>query len=333
MATLPRLQDFFRMTPTLDSPLQQVLLQLLRWLTEEGYAFTTVTPATHERVLARDPDATARSLRDVFGFSRAFTPDLLPRHALDALRAADLLAPADGGRLRSAVRFSTLHELLFAHSAYPTTAADSVFFGPDTFRFADLVVQELARAPLRDGARILDVGCGAGPGGIVAARASAPASPRLVLSDINPRALHFAAANATHAGLPDASFAQGDLFAPVSGSLDLIVANPPYLNDAAQRTYRHGGGRWGEALSLRIVREGMPRLAPGGRLVLYTGVAMAEGVDPLLTALRPYLQDAGWTWRYRELDPDVFGEELAQAAYRDAERIAAVALIVERATT
>ena len=34
---------------------------------------------------------------------------------------------------------------------------------------------------------------------------------------------------------------------------------------------------------------------------------------------------AGWRWRYRELDPDVFGEELDEPAYADAERIAAVA--------
>ena len=320
--------------PHPDHPaLQPALLHLLRWLTDEGYAFTTVTPATHERVLARDPDASARSLRDVFGFSRAFAADLLPAHALAALRGAALLLPATAGRVRSAVRFSTLRGLLFAHSAYPTTEADSVFFGPDTCRFADLIAQELVRLPVRDGARILDVGCGAGPGGILAARASEHTRPHLVLSDINPRALQFAAANAAHAEVARASIALGDLFAPVAGSLDLIVANPPYLNDAAQRTYRHGGGRWGEALSLRIVREGLQRLAPGGRLVLYTGVAIVDGADPLLAGLQAQLPEDGCTWRYRELDPDVFGEELGQPAYRDVERIAAVALVVERATT
>jgi methylase of polypeptide subunit release factors len=116
----------------------------------------------------------------------------------------------------------------------------------------------------------------------------------------------------------------------VDGLFDLVVANPPYLNDASERAYRHGGGRFGEALSIRIVREGLERLAPGGRLVLYTGVAMAEGCDPLLQAVTPYLQGHGWPWHYRELDPDVFGDELDEPAYADAERIAAVALIVER---
>jgi hypothetical protein len=35
--------------------------------------------------------------------------------------------------------------------------------------------------------------------------------------------------------------------------------------------------------------------------------------------------------RYRELDPDIFGEELEKQAYADVERIAAVAAIATKA--
>ncbi|MNF15327.1 hypothetical protein D3C80_2178860 [compost metagenome] len=35
-------------------------------------------------------------------------------------------------------------------------------------------------------------------------------------------------------------------------------------------------------------------------------------------------------WTYRELDPDVFGEELLTPGYQRVERIAVVALIVTR---
>ncbi|MBA2962041.1 MULTISPECIES: methyltransferase [Ramlibacter] len=315
---------------TSDLALTDALIAMGRRLLGAGYAFTTVTPATQARVNARPEAQLAHTLRDVFGWSRPFAPGLLPEEAMVLLRSARLLAEEPGGLLRSRVRYATLAGGLYAHSGYPTTDPDAVFFGPDTVRFADLVLAELQREPLRHGARILDLGCGAGPGGLVAAQACDGLQPRLVLADINPRALRFAAANAALAGRTRVAFALGDLFQAVQGDFDLVVANPPYLNDAAQRTYRHGGGDWGVGLSERIVREGLPRLAPGGRLVLYTGAAIVGGRDPLLESLRPTLDLRGWPWRYREIDPDVFGEELLEPAYARAERIAAVALVVRR---
>jgi methylase of polypeptide subunit release factors len=312
-----------------EARLVETLVSLAAWLRGEGYRFITVTPATHARVLARDARA-ARDLRDVFGWSRPFEPGLLPSAALEALRRADLLRAADSGLLRSAVRFSSLGSQLYAHDPYPTSAPDAVFFGPDTYRFVHLIERELASAPLPAQGRILDVGCGSGAGGIAAALAAGASTPRLVLTDMNARALSFAAANAVQAQCAPEQLAQGDLYAPVEGPFDLIVANPPYLNDSLQRAYRHGGGRFGEALSVRVVHEGLERLAPGGRLLLYTGVAMAGGDDPMLQGVQAELQRRGWPWRYEELDPDVFGEELEQPAYAQAERIAAVALTVRR---
>ena len=306
--------------------LSDALVLLGRWLQGTGYRFTTVTPASHARVNARHGLDTARSLRDVFGWSRPFAADLLPGDTLGWLRDSDLLVES-GGLLRSKIRFSSLGSQLYAHSAYPTTEADAVFFGPDTYRFAALIEAELALQNVGAGARILDLGCGAGPGGIAAALASHAFQPELLLADINPRALDFARANARLAGLPDARFQPSNLFESLEGSFDLIVANPPYLVDAGERTYRHGGGALGSGLSVRIVRGGLTRLAPGGRLVLYTGAPIVEGRDPFRDEVTPLLQEAGCLFSYREIDPDVFGEELDTPAYAIAERIAAVALV------
>ena len=309
-------------------PTEEALVQLGRWLGASGYRFITATPATHARVNARPDVAQARSLRDVFGWSRPFAADLLPARVLGWLRGGGLLH--DGPELRSRVRFSSLDDQLYAHSSYPTAEADAVFFGPDTYRFAALIRSELERQPLRRGTRILDVGCGAGPGGMVAALASDRSAPELVLADINPEALLHARANAALAALEDVTFVESDLYARADGDFDLIVANPPYLVDPSARTYRNGGGPLGAGLSERIVNEGLARLAPGGRLLLYTGAAIVEGMDPLFEALQATLQQRGWRFTYRELDPDVFGEELELPAYGQTDRIAAVGLVVQR---
>ena len=308
--------------------LSDALVLLGRWLHGTDYQFTTVTPATHARVNARADSSAAGSLRDVFGWSRPFAAGLLPADALGWLRSSGLLDES-GDLLRSRVRFSTLGKQLYAHSAYPTLAADAVFFGPDTYRFVALIEAELAKRNLNADARILDIGCGAGPGGIAASAGSALPS-ELLLADINPRALEFARANAALAGLLRARFAQSNLFESLDGRFDLIVANPPYLVDAGERTYRHGGGALGSSLSVRIVRDGLTRLAPGGRLILYTGAPIVEGADPLRGEVTQLLQQAACTFSYREIDTDVFGEELDSPAYANVERIAAVALVAEK---
>ena len=312
-----------------ESTQERLLVLIGHWLAASGYRFVTTTPATHARVNARADARAARDLRGVFGWSRPFEPGLLPDRVTGWLRDADLLRE-EGALLRSRVRFSTLGDRLYAHSSFPTSDPDSVFFGPDTYRFAALIEAELQRQPLPPGARILDVGCGAGAGGMVAAITSESGAPELVLADINPKALVHARANAALAELGSVSFAQSDLYAQVDGDFDFIVANPPYLVDPSQRTYRNGGGPLGGGLSERIVAEGLLRLVPAGRLVLYSGAAIVDGADPLFDSLGRIAGQRGWPCSYRELDPDVFGEELDSAPYAGTDRIAAVALVVRR---
>src|SRR3712207_4188263 len=114
---------------TLLSQVENALLQLARTVQATDYQFTTVTPATHERVNRRPGNEWARNLQDVFGWSRPFHRDLLPSGLFDQMRAADVVAPHGDG-WRSLVRLSSLDGQLFLHSAYPTVDADAVFFGP-----------------------------------------------------------------------------------------------------------------------------------------------------------------------------------------------------------
>lgn len=306
------------------SAADDALRALLQALQRRGYQFITPTPLTHARVLAR-PLRQSPTLRDIFGWTRPFTTADLDAELLTLLRAGEALQPGDDGRYTSRLRASTLRGALYLHSAYPTVAADAVFFGPDTYRYADFVCAELDGLPAQ--ARAVDIGCGSGAGALAAAAWRPQFDWTLV--DINPAALRLAAVNAAHAGAA-VTLQHSDVLRALVGDFDLLISNPPYVADPQHRAYRDGGDARGLALSLRIARESLARLRPGGRLLLYTGVAIIDGVDPLLEALQPLLEDGGWRWRYREIDPDVFGEELEQPAYADAERIAAVGLVVER---
>jgi len=280
-------------------------------------------------VNARTENSWAASVADVFGWSRQFTGGVLDAELFDVAAESGVLEPVSGSAMpawRSRLRAASLDGLVFVHSAFPTDAADAVFFGPDTYRFAAAVTAHLHGA--RTIRRAIDIGCGTGAAGILIARACPDAE--VVLADISGAAISLAACNAQAAGAGRVICVHSDLFARVAGQFDLIVANPQYLNDPARRLYRHGGGALGAALSRRVLRESLPRLAPGGTLLLYTGSAIVGGHDAVFDGASAILAGAGMSWHYREIDPDVYGEELCTHAYARAERIAAVLLTVER---
>ena len=292
-----------------DARSDVALLRLARVLQASGSAFTTVTPATHARVNARPGNAWARSAEDVFGGSRPFRAGVLAPPIFEAMRVAEVLEPHGKG-WAARVRASTLSGRLFLHSAVPTEAGDAVFFGPDTYRFAGAIARHLAGdSRVR---RAVDIGCGAGLGAIVVAVERPDAD--VWAADINDGALRYTAINTRLAGAGRLSARHSNLLDNVDGHFDLIVANPTYLLDAQERTCRSGGGSLGEKLSLAIAKLAGTRLAPGGMLLLHTGTAIIHGHDLFRAAVACRLDAAALQWNYQELDPDVFGEELAEPA-------------------
>ena len=309
----------------------QALTALLAYLRAEAYAFTPVTPLTHQQVLSNRGGASAASLRDIFGWSLPFKAQQLPSDLLLMLQASAVIGQAPGdfaGLLTSQVRVASLEADLFVHSAFPTQARDAVFFGPDTVRFFNLIREHLPVRQAQDKMRIADIGCGSGAGGIMAARLRT--GSEVTLTDVNPMALRYARVNAGVAGV-QVNLALGDALGAVTGDFDVIVSNPPYLVDDAARAYRDGGGDLGRALSVKIASQALQRLRPGGCLILYTGVAMVQGEDHFIRDIEPFLDNAGCAYTYEEIDPDVFGEELARPVYQGADRIAAVGLVAVKA--
>jgi methylase of polypeptide subunit release factors len=298
------------------------LLALLEGLAEAGYRFTTVTPETHRRMLARRKNPFARDLRDVFGWSLPFDPVLLPPPVRRAL-AASAEFERDGERWKSRVRVASIGDRLFLHSAYPPDAPDTVFFGPDSYRFVRFLQAELPR--LGRVRHLVDVGAGSGVGAIMAA-ALLPGT-RLTATDINPLALRFARISARHARVELETVETSGLD-EVDGPVDLFIANPPFVADPAGRLYRDGGDMRGARLSLDWALAAARRIEPGGTILLYTGSAIVAGRDALRDALEAALPDLVCTLRYAELDPDIFGELLDEPGYEVAERVAAVAAVI-----
>lgn len=313
------------MSPTQSNP-SSALVQIVRMLAERGYRFTTITPASHLSVLNRKQGGQGRGaasdLRDVFGWSMPFEAELLGHELVQLLDDAEVLVRRPDGLFQSAVRLSTLNGLTLLHSAFPTEAADSVFFGPDTYRFCDFILREA-----RPVDAVLDLGCGSGAGGVSLVAAGLAATA--LLTDINPRALMMAEVNALVAGVP-AVVQFSDVLRDVPDVLPLCIANPPYMRDALGRSYRDGGGAHGEGLAIRMVSEWAERAPRGHRFLLYTGTPVVAGTDVVLSSLQRLCRQHSLQMEYAELDPDVFGEELQNPGYVDVERIAAVGAVITR---
>jgi ribosomal protein L3 glutamine methyltransferase len=139
----------------------------------------------------------------------------------------------------------------------------------------------LTRAPQR----ILDLCCGTGCLGIVAARAFPQA--RVDLADVDARAVDLARRNvARHRLEQRVTVHRSDLFDRLPpGHWDLIVSNPPYVDRADMASlppeYRHepvlglAGGEDGLDLVARMLAALPQRLAPGGSFVCEVGASAA----------------------------------------------------------
>lgn len=298
------------------------LLGIARRLQHDGYRFTAVTPETQAAVNARPANRTARDLRDVFGWNRPFYARDLPPAVVDELVVAGALDQLHDGRLRSRIRFSTIADLLILHDGAVPGSHDTVEFGPDSYRFVRLLRSALPEVAGGEGS-LLEIGAGTG----AASLCLRERFDRLVMTDINAKAVRYAQLNAILAGCEHAETACGHLAGGVSGRFEAVVANPPYVIDPAGRWYRDGSDL-GIGMAARMLEAGLPRLAPTGRLVLYAVTAVIDGTDRLRALLTPTLEQAGLPWRYEEVDVDVVVPGLTGPAYEHVERIAMAAVVV-----
>ena len=139
-----------------------------------------------------------------------------------------------------------------------------------------------------EGERALDLCTGNG----IQAILLAAHAEHVVATDVNARALSYAAFNAALNGVRNVETRRGSFFEPVEGEqFDLIVANPPYVVSPESAYLFRDGGMRGDAVSEHVVRAAPAALAPGA----FASILIAWALDPDDPAERPrsWLEGSG----------------------------------------
>ena len=152
-----------------------------------------------------------------------------------------------------------------------------------------------------DGAGLHIADIGTGSGCIVVATATVLTGAQFVATDISGDAVEVARQNAERHGVADRiTFAVGDLLAPLSGPVDIIIANPPYIPAENLPTLQAeirdheprvavDGGDGGMTIAERLVRDAPLYLRSGGRLLMEVGYGQA----PLMVDVAKQVFPAG----------------------------------------
>jgi SAM-dependent methyltransferase len=137
---------------------------------------------------------------------------------------------------------------------------------------------DLVRAvmPTTSVERLLDLGCGAGPVGLLLARAAR----QVVATDVNRRAVSLARLNAAVNGVANFEVRLGDLYEPVGTErFDRVVAHPPCVArpvGTSASTFVHGGSH-GDEVPLRMLAGSARHLTRSGRAVVLGDWPLLDG--------------------------------------------------------
>ena len=178
---------------------------------------------------------------------------------------------------------------------------------PETEFLVERVIALAIEFPGEPNPLIADIGTGSGC--IAISLATRLPHARLIATDISAAALEVARANASRHGVSDRiQFVQGDALEPlarldVEGAVDVLVSNPPYVEEATSELIQREVREWEPHTALFAGADGLdfyrrllpdaPRyLKPGGFVVLEIGYSQLDSIAAMIAGSSLELVDA-----------------------------------------
>src|SRR5262249_6526651 len=201
-----------------------------------------------------------------------------------ALERDGVLEQVDAGSLRATLKLVPHGDLLIASDRDddgPTGSDWVAGMHPPSVTLAKLTVRRKVE-------RALDVATGTGIQALLASRHA----DTVVATDVNPRALAFAALNARLNGMSNIELREGSYFDPVEGeSFDLVTCNPPYVISPESRFAYRDSGLAGDTVSREVVQAAPRHLREGG--VAHILVSWAHPRDDWSSVLEEWVRGGG----------------------------------------
>jgi hypothetical protein len=273
------------------------------------------TPLLRRRLEGLEPLGTMTALlvlgapMEEAGVARAFAP-----LELDELTSLGLVERS-GGLVESPVRLVPHEDVLIASD--PTGEKRPPEHVAGVHNASVTLAQLTVRRPVE---AALDVATGCGIQAILAARHSG----RVVATDVNERALNFAAFNAALAGADNVELRAGSYLEPAADErFGLAVCNPPYVISPENDYLFRDSELPGDAVSERVVRSLPGALEEGAFGSAVISWARADGED-WSAPLRGWIESSGCDallLHYGTQDPlthagnwtrDIYGERPAE---------------------
>ena len=173
---------------------------------------------------------------------------------------------------------------------------------PETELLGATAIEALRRSNV-PAPRVIDMCCGAGNLGCAISLNVSDA--HVWASDLTDGCIDVARRNVAYHGLTERmSVLQGDLFDALSGlqlegTIDLIVCNPPYISETRLKGDRalllelepreaFAAGPYGLSIHMRVTKDALRYLRPGGALLFEIGLGQERQVTTLFERSKAY---------------------------------------------